>query len=73
MITKPKAMNRLVQGGDVGSGKNCRSSDCHPAAIQSGYRCADVSTEVPAEQHYRKLVSWFNLPHLPVELLTETD
>jgi ATP-dependent DNA helicase RecG len=27
-------------------------------------------TEVLAEQHYRKLVSWFNLLHLPVELLT---
>jgi len=27
-------------------------------------------TEVLAEQHYRKLVGWFNLLHLPVELLT---
>jgi ATP-dependent DNA helicase RecG len=27
-------------------------------------------TEVLAEQHYRKLVSWFNQLHLPVELLT---
>jgi len=41
------------------------------AAIQSGYQAALMSpTEVLAEQHYRKLVSWFNLLHLPVELLT---
>jgi len=40
------------------------------AAIQSGYQAALMSpTEVP-EQHYRKLVGWFNLLHLPVELLT---
>jgi len=40
------------------------------AAIQSGYQAALMSpTEVLAEQHY-KLVSWFNLLHLPVELLT---
>ena len=27
-------------------------------------------TEVLAEQHYRKLINWFSLLHLPVELLT---
>lgn len=63
-------MNRLVQG-DVGSGKTVVAVVAMLAAIQSGYQAAIMApTEVLAEQHYRKLVEWFNQLHLPVELLT---
>lgn len=63
-------MNRLIQG-DVGSGKTVVAVVAMLAAIQSGYQAAMMApTEVLSEQHYRKLVGWFNLLHLPVELLT---
>lgn len=69
-LQKPVPMNRLVQG-DVGSGKTVVAVVAILAAIQSGYQGALMApTEVLAEQHYRKLVNWFNLLHLPVELLT---
>lgn len=69
-LQRATPMNRLVQG-DVGAGKTVVAVFAILAAIQSGYQAALMApTEVLAEQHYRKLVGWFNLLHLPVELLT---
>ncbi|NJO81153.1 MAG: ATP-dependent DNA helicase RecG [Cyanobacteria bacterium RM1_2_2] len=69
-LQEPTPMNRLVQG-DVGSGKTVVAVIAILAAIQSGFQAALMApTEVLAEQHYRKLVGWFNLMHLSVELLT---
>ncbi|MGA9382784.1 MAG: ATP-dependent DNA helicase RecG, partial [Phormidium sp.] len=69
-LQKTTPMNRLIQG-DVGAGKTVVAVIAILAAIQAGYQAALMApTEVLAEQHYRKLVSWFNLLHLPVELLT---
>lgn len=69
-LQQPQAMNRLVQG-DVGSGKTVVAVVALLAAIQSGYQAAMMApTEVLAEQHYQKLVDWFNRLCLPVELLT---
>lgn len=69
-LQQSSPMNRLVQG-DVGSGKTVVAVVAILAAIQAGYQAALMApTEVLAEQHYRKLVEWFNALHLPVELLT---
>jgi ATP-dependent DNA helicase RecG len=69
-LGKSNPMNRLVQG-DVGSGKTVVAVFSILAAIESGYQAALMApTEVLAEQHYHKLVSWFNQLYLPVELLT---
>ncbi len=69
-LQRSSPMNRLVQG-DVGSGKTIVAVYALLAAIESGYQTAFMSpTEVLAEQHYRKLLEWFTLLHLPVELLT---
>ncbi len=54
--TRP--MHRLLQG-DVGSGKTVVAALAAAIAIDAGWQCALMApTEILAEQHFRKLVSW---------------
>ncbi|MGA9382816.1 MAG: ATP-dependent DNA helicase RecG [Phormidium sp.] len=69
-MTSKTPMNRLVQG-DVGSGKTIVAVVAVLAAIQSGYQAALMApTEVLAQQHYRKIATWFEPLGVSVELLT---
>ncbi|MEO0307423.1 MAG: ATP-dependent DNA helicase RecG [Gloeomargarita sp. GMQP_bins_120] len=69
-LRQPQPMQRLVQG-DVGSGKTVVAVMAMLAAIEAGYQVAMMApTEVLAEQHYQKLLTWLTPLHIPVELLT---
>ena len=69
-MTAKTPMNRLVQG-DVGSGKTIVAVVAILAAIQSGYQAALMApTEVLAQQHYRKILAWFEPLGVSVQLLT---
>ncbi|MFB2935541.1 ATP-dependent DNA helicase RecG [Aerosakkonemataceae cyanobacterium BLCC-F154] len=69
-MTSKTPMNRLVQG-DVGSGKTIVAVVAVLAAIQSGYQAALMApTEVLAQQHYRKIATWFEPLGVSVQLLT---
>ncbi len=57
-IQRPIPMHRLLQG-DVGSGKTVVAALAAAIAIDNGWQCALMApTEILAEQHFRKLVSW---------------
>ncbi len=54
----PRPMNRLIQG-DVGSGKTIVAALAALAAVDNGWQTVFMApTEILAEQHYRKLLSW---------------
>ena len=57
-LKQPHPMHRLLQG-DVGSGKTVVAALAAAQAIASGAQVAIMApTEILAEQHFQKLVSW---------------
>lgn len=65
-----KPMNRLVQG-DVGSGKTAVAACSAYIAVQNGYQVAFMApTEILAVQHYNTFLSFFDLCHMRIALLT---
>ncbi len=57
-LQKNVPMHRLLQG-DVGSGKTVVAALAAARCIDAGWQCALMApTEILAEQHFRKLISW---------------
>ena len=57
-LARAQPMHRLLQG-DVGSGKTVVAALAATIAIDAGWQCALMApTEILAEQHFTKLISW---------------
>jgi ATP-dependent DNA helicase RecG len=57
-MAQPHPMHRLLQG-DVGSGKTVVAALAAAIAMDAGWQCALMApTEILAEQHFRKLITW---------------
>ena len=57
-LQKTVPMHRLLQG-DVGSGKTVVAALAAARCMDAGWQCALMApTEILAEQHFRKLVTW---------------
>ena len=58
-LARSLPMNRLLQG-DVGSGKTVVAALAACVCMDAGWQCALMApTEILAEQHFRKLLEWF--------------
>ncbi|SMC36055.1 ATP-dependent DNA helicase RecG [Polynucleobacter kasalickyi] len=69
-LSQPFPMNRLLQG-DVGSGKTAVAALAAACALDNGYQVALMApTEILAEQHFQKLVPWFEEMNLSIGWLT---
>jgi ATP-dependent DNA helicase RecG len=69
-LARPQPMHRLLQG-DVGSGKTVVAALAAAVAIDAGWQCALMApTEILAEQHFKKLLSWLEPLGLQVAWLT---
>ncbi|MES2089606.1 MAG: ATP-dependent DNA helicase RecG [Pseudomonadota bacterium] len=69
-LERPQPMHRLLQG-DVGSGKTVVAALAAAVAMDAGWQCALMApTEILAEQHFRKLVSWLEPLGIRVAWLT---
>ena len=69
-LANSKPMNRLLQG-DVGSGKTVVAALGAAICAEAGYQCALMApTEILAEQHFRKLISWLEPLGIQVAWLT---
>ncbi|MDO9238205.1 MAG: ATP-dependent DNA helicase RecG [Aquabacterium sp.] len=69
-LQRAQPMHRLLQG-DVGSGKTVVAAVAAAVAMDAGWQCALMApTEILAEQHFRKLVSWLEPLGVKVAWLT---
>jgi len=69
-LTQAHPMQRLLQG-DVGSGKTIVACMAALQCVESGWQVALMApTEILAEQHYRKMLSWLQPLDIKIAWLT---
>lgn len=69
-LTQPHPMQRLLQG-DVGSGKTIVACMAALQSIESNWQVALMApTEILAEQHYRKMLTWLTPLNIQISWLT---
>ncbi|MEO7108050.1 MAG: ATP-dependent DNA helicase RecG [Rhodoferax sp.] len=72
-LARQVPMHRLLQG-DVGSGKTVVAALAACICIDAGWQCALMApTEILAEQHFRKLLSWLEPLGITTAWLTGTQ
>jgi len=69
-LTQPHPMQRLLQG-DVGSGKTIVACMAALQSIENNWQVALMApTEILAEQHYRKMLTWLTPLNIQITWLT---